>query len=189
MKYRFLKTLSFIAKPFLHFAYKKVLESEDSKDKKIQKLFQLYEIRQKFHPPGDSKFAIAKLDSCLKIRVNLCEWVGGNIYYGVQFEPEESYIISELVKSGETFFDIGANIGFHSLKASTLVRKTGTVHAFEPLKHVYKQLLFNVELNQVENVTTNNLAVSNESREVSLYVNRETALTSLGNTKRGKFTY
>lgn len=189
MKYRYLRTLSSLARPFLHLAYKKVLEREDSNGKRIKRLLQLYEIRQKYYPLGDTKFAIAKLDNNLKIRVNLCERVGGNIYYGVHFEPQETSIIRKLVTSGETFFDIGANIGLHSLRASTLVGKTGTVHAFEPLTHVYEQLLFNLELNQVENVITNNIAVLNESREVDLYVNQETALTSLGDTNRGKFTH
>jgi FkbM family methyltransferase len=165
-----------------------VLESKGANNKINRRLQKLYKIRQKLHPPGDSQLKIAQLDNGIKIRVNLCELVGANLYYGIQFEQKESLIISKLVKSGETFFDIGANIGIHCLKASILVGKTGAVHAFEPLNHVYKELIFNLELNKIENVIANNVAVLNESREVSLYINRESALSSLGDTKRGKFT-
>lgn len=188
MGYKYLKKLPFIARPLLRSAYKKVLEIKCESTEKDRKLKKLYKIRKKLHPRGDSQLKIVQLDNGTKIRVNLCELVGGNIYYGVQFEQEESLIISKMVKSGETFFDVGGNIGIHCLNASVLVGKTGTVHAFEPLSHVYKELIFNLALNNVKNVTANNVAVLDESREVSIYVNRESALSSLGDTKRGKFT-
>ena len=180
--------MSYFAVPLIHLAYKRVLQSNDTHKKKNKRLKRLNKIRTVFHPRGDSHLKIVRLDNGLKIRVNLCELVGGNIYYGVQFEQDESAIINRLVKSGETVFDVGGNIGMHSLNASCLVGPSGAVHAFEPLRHVYQELLFNLDLNHIKNVTANNLAVLDESREVNIYVNRESALSSLGDTRRGKFT-
>lgn len=188
MEFKYLKKLPFIARPLLRSAYKNVLKIKCERTEKDRKLKKLNKIRKKLHPRGESQLKIVQLDNGIKIRVNLCELVGGNIYYGVQFEQEESSIFDKLVKSGETVFDVGGNIGIHCLNASVLVGPSGAVHVFEPLSHIYQELLFNLELNKVENVTANNLAVLDESREVNIHVNRESALSSLGDTQRGKFT-
>ncbi|MFU8811665.1 MAG: FkbM family methyltransferase [Balneolaceae bacterium] len=48
------------------------------------------------------------------------------------FEPETAAIIRDILESGDTFIDVGANVGYFSMMASELVSETGKVVAFEP---------------------------------------------------------
>lgn len=48
------------------------------------------------------------------------------------FEPESLDFISDHLKPGQTFLDIGANIGYFSLFCSKIVTPSGRVIAFEP---------------------------------------------------------
>lgn len=55
------------------------------------------------------------------------------------------------LEEGNTFIDIGANIGFFSLLASKKVAETGLIICFEPSFREYKRLLANIELNKSHN--------------------------------------
>lgn len=59
--------------------------------------------------------------------------------------------------------DIGANLGLHSI----IMSKCGfEVRAYEPDPHHYDVLLMNLELNQADSVTPNNMAVSSQPGEL-----------------------
>ncbi|KUM24681.1 hypothetical protein AU467_06090 [Mesorhizobium loti] len=47
-------------------------------------------------------------------------------------EPEVTALLHRYLETGAVFYDIGANIGLHSLIASKIVGPTGRVLAFEP---------------------------------------------------------
>jgi FkbM family methyltransferase len=179
------RTIATIGKPILRSAYKRALrlENQEEKARSLQKLLSW---RQLLHPPGGRQLAMARLGDGLAIWVNLCEMVGGDLYYGIGFEPIEVKIVRELVRPGDVFFDVGANIGFYSVIASRLVGCAGAVHAFEPIRSIYDQLLRNLSLNCADNVRANHIAVAERCDELDLFVNRESALTSLGRTARGQ---
>jgi FkbM family methyltransferase len=136
--------------------------------------------------PGSHETVIQKLDDelDLQIAVNICELVGMHFCAGLAFEPYEMAIMKNLIRPGETIFDVGANIGIHSLITSRLTG-TGKVYAFEPASFAYKMLTENLRLNGVMNVMATKSIVSDQPGEVELYINSESALTSLGLTKRG----
>lgn len=48
------------------------------------------------------------------------------------YEPQETSFIRANLSAGDVFIDIGANIGWFSTLAASLVGPTGHVHAFEP---------------------------------------------------------
>ncbi|MHB8285716.1 MAG: FkbM family methyltransferase, partial [Caulobacteraceae bacterium] len=48
------------------------------------------------------------------------------------YEPTETSLVRSLVAAGDHFIDIGANIGWFTVLASTLVGPSGRVTAFEP---------------------------------------------------------
>jgi FkbM family methyltransferase len=67
------------------------------------------------------------------------------------------------LRRGETFYDVGANVGFFTLIAARLVDPGGTVVAFEPLPENVAQLRRNVELNSFRHVVVVPAAVGGES--------------------------
>ncbi len=90
---------------------------------------------------------------------------------GVTLESEpELLIIPELVKPGATVFDIGANFGLHTRFMSEAVGDTGQVHSFEPTITMYDVLSNNVESLNLDNVATNQLALSDQDSELEFFV-------------------
>ena len=48
------------------------------------------------------------------------------------WEPNETYWVMRSLRPGQTFVDIGANVGYYTVIASRLVGASGRVFAFEP---------------------------------------------------------
>jgi FkbM family methyltransferase len=68
-----------------------------------------------------------------QIRVDPADYaVGHTVARTGSYEPEVSSTLRELLPKGGTFVDIGANIGWFSLLAASLVGPTGRVIAVEP---------------------------------------------------------
>ncbi len=87
------------------------------------------------------------------------------IYHWGMWEPDETHVINNLLKPGETFLDIGANAGYYSLLASGIVGETGHVHAVEPVPSTAEKLRENLRLNNINNVTVHQYAAL-ESRKI-----------------------
>ena len=66
--------------------------------------------------------------------------------YG-SFETPESAIIDELLGAGGTFVDIGAHVGYHTIRALRRVGPHGAVIAVEPWARVRELLIRNVRSN------------------------------------------
>jgi FkbM family methyltransferase len=69
------------------------------------------------------------------------------------FEPFEVQLFKESLEPGMTVLDIGANIGYYTLLAATIVGPGGRVYAFEPDPRTVKSLVANVKANRLSNVT------------------------------------
>ena len=74
------------------------------------------------------------------------------------FEPVATELVRRFVRSGQTAFDVGANVGYYALLLSKLVAATGVVHAFEPTSYARQRFERNVELNA--GVLPNNIVLS-----------------------------
>ncbi|MDH3258949.1 MAG: FkbM family methyltransferase [Deltaproteobacteria bacterium] len=101
-------------------------------------------------------------------------------YYGV-YEKEETRWIEQTLKPGMVSFDVGANIGYYTVKMSRLVGENGRVYAFEATSTAYNVLKKHVHLNRCNNVTFNHLAVSNRNGHHIIYCahNANTGQSSL----------
>lgn len=77
-----------------------------------------------------------------------------------EYEPFELSMISGYLKPNTVFYDIGANIGIHSIVASEKVRPNGVVVAFEPDERNLKLLRLNLEENSAKNVIVFDTALS-----------------------------
>src|SRR5688572_13621160 len=79
----------------------------------------------------------------------------------------ETRLFRELIRPGMVVVDVGANIGYFSLLASTLVGPTGRVYAFEPDPVNCALLRKNVRLNRVTNIEVIESALSDNEDPVS----------------------
>jgi FkbM family methyltransferase len=90
--------------------------------------------RQAERPPGEL-FTGETVNACegFLIRVDPSDYaVGHTVARTGSYEPEVSATLRRLLSPGATFVDIGANIGWFSLLAASLVGPTGRVVAIEP---------------------------------------------------------
>jgi FkbM family methyltransferase len=101
---------------------------------------------------------------------------------GADYEPGTTALIKGILQPGHSFVDIGANVGYFSLIASSCVGRLGSVYAFEPGKNAFNRLVANVRLNQLTNVHPFNLAIGDKSILTTLYV--DPISDDLSNTTR-----
>jgi FkbM family methyltransferase len=97
-------------------------------------------------------------------------------------------IYLSLVKSGDTIFDIGANVGYYSWHFSHIAGRTGEVYAFEPVPDTYTALDQAINQNyRLKNVRLINKAVGEKSevREIHSPANHQQA--SLGTLTAGSW--
>ena len=82
------------------------------------------------------------------------------------FEPDEREyeVLGRYVSEEDWVLDIGANIGYYTLKLSELVGPRGRVFAVEPVPSTFELLASNVRCAPFRNITLLNLAASNELR-------------------------
>jgi FkbM family methyltransferase len=81
--------------------------------------------------------------------------------FGV-WEPTLTFINLTVLKNGRVFIDVGANIGYCSLLASSLVGSEGRVYAIEPVVGALRRLKENVHLNKISNISVISCAAWNE---------------------------
>jgi FkbM family methyltransferase len=100
---------------------------------------------------------------------DLVEWGGRACYYwGRFFDVAHQAVLREHLVSGDTYIDIGANIGYQSLYASRLVGPNGQVLSFEPNPPTYAILAGHVAINRIKNCRTFQVALSNTAGEAVL---------------------
>lgn len=73
--------------------------------------------------------------------------------------------ISENLKAGETFIDVGANLGYYTILAAAIVGEQGRVISFEPLKVNSKYCRQNTIINSLDNVSFFNYGLWDEAVE------------------------
>jgi FkbM family methyltransferase len=84
-------------------------------------------------------------------------------------ERQDRQLLLSLLCPGMTALDIGANVGTYALPFATRVGKTGHVHAFEPSPSVASRLRTNVEISGLNNVSVQEVAVSDNARGAQLH--------------------
>jgi FkbM family methyltransferase len=72
---------------------------------------------------------------------------------------DDERIIRELLHKGDTFVDVGANIGALSITAALAVGETGRVLSIEPHPRIFKYLEGNLALNNIKNCQLINVAL------------------------------
>jgi FkbM family methyltransferase len=97
------------------------------------------------------------------------KWIVGSHIHGCwlgSYEYEMQMRLCRALKAGDTFYDIGANVGFYTLLAASRI-EPGNVYAFEPDPANVKFLRRHLELNQVPNARVFDVAIADHNGETS----------------------
>lgn len=103
--------------------------------------------------------------------LDLSDWSERLTYFlGRYVDAETQLLLKAALKPGDSFIDVGANIGMISLMAARCVGPTGQVHAFEPNPMVFERLQAAVADNQLQQVTLHPFGISDRQAELTLSV-------------------
>jgi FkbM family methyltransferase len=80
------------------------------------------------------------------------QFISGDIARNAVWEPLESKAFSCLCKPGDTVLDLGANIGWYSVLAASIVGSAGSVLAFEPDERNTRLLQMNVAVSDQHSI-------------------------------------
>ena len=94
------------------------------------------------------------------------------LFYYRKREPISTSFLqySGVLKEGDVVLDIGANIGYYALLESRLVGETGLVYAAEPVISNFKLLEKNIQLNNIGNIQSFQLAFGAEEAKAEIYI-------------------
>ena len=91
------------------------------------------------------------------------------IYYYGAYEVGTLAVMKQCLRPGDTFVDIGSNIGF------MLVGKTGSVYSLEPSPSTFLLLEDNIGLNRSTNIKAINVAVGSKRGTARLYEDNQSS--------------
>ncbi len=94
-------------------------------------------------------------------------------------EPEEQLALQAMLSPGDSFWNVGANIGFHAILGARFVGGEGRVVAFEPAPDIAQMAVKNARLNHFNHVTVVRKAVSDSSGKVHLFFGDASAVNTI----------
>ena len=108
-----------------------------------------------------------EIDGC-KLLLDKTDRRGFTIY-GNSEEGNTSYL-KKIITPGQIVVDVGASIGIYSILLAKWVDKQGHVFAFEPAPDNVKLLRKTIELNQFDNITVTQKAISDKPGIAPFYL-------------------
>lgn len=113
--------------------------------------------------------ALAETKFGTRHRVRFPDLIQKFIFFFGVWEPAISrYMVLSLSK-GDTFVDVGANVGYHSCLAGRLVGTSGRVHSVEASPSILSELRHSIALNGLDNVAVHHAAASDRAGTLKLY--------------------
>lgn len=98
-----------------------------------------------------------------------------SVYLTGERDRELQAFIRRRLSAGDTFLDVGANVGVYSAFASKLVGNSGRVLAIEAHPATYRYLIDNLARNEFENVTALNLAAGEAPGQLQIAMTERNA--------------
>lgn len=99
----------------------------------------------------------------------------------IELESDEVLFQKEFsnIEKGWTVVDVGARVGYYTIRAGLLVESSGKVLSIEPHPETYRVLKMNIELYRLNNVIPVCKAVGNKTGKVKLYEGMGSGATSV----------
>jgi FkbM family methyltransferase len=104
----------------------------------------------------------------VRMQLNPYEAVEGSVLFDGYFDEPVLQAITENLLANEVFWDIGANVGLHTLTVKKIKPDVECI-AFEPFYKNFERLCFNQALNPDLQVLKYNLALADQSKIEKLY--------------------
>lgn len=95
-----------------------------------------------------------------------------------RYQSEIVGLYTRLLRRGMVVADVGAHVGYHTVRFARLIGPTGKVFAFEPCPATFDVLKRNVRRHKLSNVVLEPMAVTGRSGRIPLYF----SYSSLGNS-------
>lgn len=120
-----------------------------------------------------------RVEPGIQVVLRPLDWVQSDILRDGQLEPLTSSLLASVLRTGDTYVDVGAHIGFHTLLARHAVGETGTLLALEPQPHNCAQLLDNCRANDFSNIVLYVAAAGESDDVVALHLQTGTDTSCL----------
>lgn len=118
-----------------------------------------------WHPHG---YSVSTRDG-VQMTGNATDFVQNRIYYFGIWEPHLTAWLKSILQPGDTFVDVGANVGYFTLLASKIVGPKGRVISIEACPSIYEHLVKNISLNKLTNVVSLNRAITDACGRVEIF--------------------
>jgi FkbM family methyltransferase len=86
------------------------------------------------------------------------------------YEPEQTELLRKILKKNMVFIDVGANIGWYTLLATSIIGPGGTAIAFEPEPVSLSLLKKSIKRNEFKNINLFNQCVSSDNDKKTLWI-------------------
>ncbi|HET9744947.1 MAG TPA: FkbM family methyltransferase [Chitinophagaceae bacterium] len=106
------------------------------------------------------------------MRVRPSDHIQGQLFWYGHYEKELGDLIKKILKPGDVFLDLGANIGYISLLAAKH-EPTAKIISFEPVSSIFGKLEENISLNTARNVKAVHSGVGERNEERDIYISDE----------------
>lgn len=126
-----------------------------------------YHLTKKF-PNLIKKNKVIKNINGITYNLDLTELIDRYIYYYGYWEKDVTKVFEELVEPNMIVFDIGANIGTHTLTIAKILKNgQGRIFGIEPTNFAWKKLLTNINLNPfLDNIVIEKIGFSDEPGDI-----------------------
>ncbi len=103
------------------------------------------------------------------------------------YEPELSDFFRSVLKPGDTFVDVGANEGYFSVLAASIVGSSGRLVAVEPQERLHQKLEANFGANQIDNFQLIAVAISDSAGNTIIHLTPDMNSGASGLSKVTKY--
>jgi FkbM family methyltransferase len=124
-----------------------------------------------------------------RVRLDLRSWLERRFYFsGSYYQRDLERLYPLILRPGDQYLDIGANIGMTALMGSALIGRHGRGFAFEPNPETFARLRRHLDLNRVSNIEPVPYALADREAEASLVLptpHSSSGVASLGLPREG----
>lgn len=99
---------------------------------------------------------------------DLRDSISREVCFTGSYEPQETALVSSILKSDSIFVDVGANWGYFTLLAANLVGDAGVVLSLEPDPRLFQILNSNIARNKFQHVTALQVAAADKAGMLKL---------------------